>query len=207
MRFAVVAGFLSVRFVFIRQAVNERRLGEMNNAFIALAFNDTVTGTLNKKAMEAYRAYVADNLFPEKVSVIIYDIDNFKTYNDYYSHIKGDEVLKNISECVLNVLDKTGLYLFRFGGEEFVIILPATDESAAVRKSLEMLEAIRSAAILIDDLAKENIVTASFGVACGTTEELNNLSILFKADRQLYVSKNSGKNSVAASNVLYRKNF
>lgn len=112
-------------------------------------------------------------------------------------------MLINISECVLNVLDKTGLYLFRFGGEEFVIILPNADESAAVRKSLEMLEAIRSAAILRDDLAKENIVTASFGVAYGTTEELNNLSILFKADRQLYVSKNSGKNSVAASNVLY----
>ena len=179
----------------------------MNNAFIVLAFNDTVTGTLNKKAMEAYRAYVADNLSPEKVSVIIYDIDNFKSYNDYYSHIKGDEVLKNISECVLSVLDKTGLYLFRFGGEEFVIILPDADERAAVSKSLEMLEAIRSAAILREDLAKENIVTASFGVACGTIEELNNLSILFKADRQLYVSKNSGKNSVAASNVLYRKNF
>ena len=203
-RFAIIAGFISVRSVFIRQSVNERKIKEMSNAFINLAFNDVTTGTLNKKAMESYRAFVGEKLSPDKVSVIIYDIDNFKSYNDHYSHMQGDEALKHISESVTSVLEKTDLYLFRFGGEEFVVILPDAEENEAVRVSLEMLGAIRSAAISRNDLPQKNILTASFGVSSGTKEELSDLSLLMKADKQLYISKNSGKNSVAASNKIYK---
>ena len=176
----------------------------MSHSFINLAFNDIMTGTLNKKAMETYRTFVSEKISPEKVSVIIYDIDNFKSYNDHYSHIKGDEVLKLVSECVVSVLEKADRYLFRFGGEEFVVILPNVDEAHAQIIAYQLLEAIRLAKIARNDLPDKSIVTASFGVACGTKEELSDLSILVKADKQLYVSKNGGKNCVAASNVIYR---
>ena len=204
LRLAIIAGFVAVRSVFIRQSTNELKLKEMSNAFITLAFTDITTGTLNKKAMEVYREFVNERILPEKASVVIYDIDDFKSYNDHYSHVRGDKVLKRISECVIGVLEKTEFYLFRFGGEEFVIILPDVAEDEAARFSLEMLNAIRSAAISRADLEGKDVVTASFGVACGEKDELKDLSVLIRADKQLYVCKSSGKNCVAASDEIFR---
>ena len=204
LRFAIIAGFIAIRSVFLRQSSNERRIKEISNSYLKLAYNDMMTGTLNKKAMETYIAFIAEKTAPQKISVIIYDIDNFKSYNDHYSHIKGDEALKLVSGSVVSVLDKSDRYLFRFGGEEFVIILPDIDETEARVIACELLKTVRSVAIPRNDLPNRNIVTASFGVACGTSEELHNISIIAKADKQLYISKNSNKNCVAANGVIYK---
>lgn len=204
LRFAIIVGFIAVRSVFIRRAASERLLKEMSCSFIRLAYNDIMTGTLNKKAMETYRTFVAEKTAPEKVSVIIYDIDNFKSYNDHYSHIKGDEVLKLVAGSVVDVLEKSDRYLFRFGGEEFVVILPDTSEEQARIIAGGLLDAVRAARLPRNDLEGTDIVTASFGVACGTCEELDDLSIMVKADKQLYICKNGGKNCVAASGIIYR---
>lgn len=204
LRFSIVAGFIAVRTVFIRQSANERYITEMSNSFVKLAYNDMMTGTLNKKALETYCTFVAEKMMPEKVSVIIYDIDNFKSYNDHYSHMKGDEALRLVAESVVDVLKKSDRYLFRFGGEEFIAVLPDTYEDGARLIASELLGAVRSAAIPRDDLPGKSIVTASFGVACGTSGELKNLSLIAKADKQLYVGKNGGKDCVAANGVIYR---
>ncbi len=204
LRFSIVAGFLAIRMIFLRQAANERYIKEMNNSFMGLAYNDMMTGTLNKKAMETYGVFVAEKMKPEKVSVIIYDIDNFKSFNDHYSHIKGDETLRCVAESVVNILEKSDDYLFRFGGEEFVMILPNIGEDEARRIASNLLNAVRAAAIPRDDLPGKSIVTASFGVACGTGEELMDLSLVGKADKQLYMAKNGGKDCVAAGGALYK---
>lgn len=204
LRFSIVAGFIAVRTVFIRQSANERYITEMSNSFVKLAYNDMMTGTLNKKALETYCTFVAEKMMPEKVSVIIYDIDNFKSYNDHYSHMKGDEALRLVAESVVDVLKKSDRYLFRFGGEEFIAVLPDTYEDGARLIASELLGAVRSAAIPRDDLPGKSIVTASFGVACGTSRELKNLSLIAKADKQLYVAKNGGKDCVAANGIIYR---
>ncbi len=204
LRFSILAGFIAIRSIFLRQSASERYVKEVNNSFLKLVYNDIMTGTLNKKAMEAYRTFITERIAPEKVSVIIYDIDNFKSYNDNYSHLKGDQALTAVSESVVRVLEKSDRYLFRFGGEEFVVILPDTDEKEARLIASELLEAVRAAAVPRNDLPDQNIVTASFGVACGAAEELNYLSIMAKADRQLYICKSSGKDCVAANGVIYR---
>ena len=118
--------------------------------------------------------------------------------------MKGDKALKAVSESVVRVLEKSDRYLFRFGGEEFVVILPDTGEEEARLIASELLEAVRAAAVPRNDLPNHNIVTASFGVACGAAEELNFLSIMAKADKQLYLCKSSGKDCVAANGVIYR---
>ena len=141
----------------------------MSNDFIKLAYNDVMTGTLNKKALETYCAFVTEKIQPERVSTIIFDVDDFKSYNDHYSHMKGDEALKRIAESVAG----------------------------------ELLGAVRAAAIAREDLPDKSIVTASFEVACGSTKELSDLSVITKADRQLYVGKNGGKDCVAANDVIY----
>ena len=137
LRFSVIAGFLAVRSVFIRQAADERAAREMSNAFIKLAYNDVMTGTLNKKAMETYCTFVAEKMAPERVGVIICDIDDFKSYNDHYSHLKGDEALKHFAGSMTAVLAASDRYLFRFGGEEFVVILPDADEDEARRRAAQ----------------------------------------------------------------------
>ncbi len=204
LRFAIIAGLIAVRSVFIRQSVNERRISEMNNSYIWLSYNDIMTGTLNKKAMEIYMSFVAEEMSPKEVSLIIFDIDNFKSYNDHYSHLKGDEALKSVAASVVGVLEKSDRYLFRFGGEEFVIVLPDAGEIHARVIAGELLGAVRAAAIPRDDLKEQSIVTATFGVACGTAEQLEDMSIITMADKQLYLGKNSGKNCVAANGEIYK---
>lgn len=204
LRFSIVAGFISIRHIFIRQSANERSVKEMSNAFVKLAYNDVMTGTLNKKALETYCAFVAEKLTPERVSAIIYDVDDFKSYNDHYSHMKGDEALKRVAGSVVRVLERSDRYLFRFGGEEFVVVLPDAAEDEACRIAGELLEAVRAAAIPRNDLPDKSVVTASFGVACGSSKELSDLSVITKADQQLYICKNGGKDCVAAGDVIYR---
>lgn len=204
LRFSVIAGFLAVRSVFIRQAADERVAREMSNAFIKLAYNDVMTGTLNKKAMETYCTFVAEKMAPERIGIIICDIDDFKSYNDHYSHLKGDEALKHFAGSMTAVLAASDRYLFRFGGEEFVVILPDADEDEARRIAVELLGAVRAAAIPRADLPGRSIVTASFGVACGSGEELKDLSVIAKADQQLYLCKSSGKDGVAVGDTIYK---
>ena len=172
--------------------------------FALLAYNDVMTETLNKKAMETYGTFIADKTAPERVSVIIFDVDDFKSYNDNYSHMKGDEALRRVAGSVVGVLAAADRYLFRFGGEEFVAILPSIGEEEARRIAGALLDAVRAAAVPREDLPDRHIVTASFGVACGTGRELKDFSLIAKADRQLYICKNNGKNCVAASGAIYR---
>lgn len=203
LRFSIIIGFIVVRYVFLRQSYGERRIKEMSNEFLKLAYNDIVTGTLNRKAVDTYAKFIINHAPSKKVGVIIYDIDNFKSYNDNYSHLEGDEVLYRIAESVINVLEKSDLYLFRFGGEEFGVILPDTDEENVKKLAEELLEAVRAVAIPRSDLPNSNTVTASFGVACGSSDELNALLLVAKADKQLYISKTVGKNCVTFSDVTY----
>ena len=97
---------------------------------------------------------------------LFFDVDDFKSYNDNYSHMKGDEALRRVAGSVVGVLAAADRYLFRFGGEEFVVILPDIGEEEARRIAGALLDA-RAAAVPREDLPDRHIVTASFGVACG----------------------------------------
>lgn len=203
LRVSIIIGFIVLHSIFLRQAADKRHIREMSNAFVKLAYNDIMTGTLSKEALKTYCAFVTEKQDPERVSAIIYDIDDFKSYNDHYSHMKGDQVLLRVSESVLRVLAQSDQYLFRFGGEEFAVVLPNATEDEARRVACQLLEAVRAAAIPRTDLPDRSIVTASFGVACGTKDELRDLSLAVKADEQLYLCKRGGKNCVAAGGTLY----
>lgn len=122
-------------------------------------------------------------------SIIILDLDNFKSINDNFGHELGDIVLKNTCKAIQPLLDKQSS-LFRYGGEEFVIIVK--DKSR--QDVLQLAENIRSK---IESLCwKEDIVTtASIGVAYSDTDGSNTFN---KADEKLYISKKTGKNKITA---------
>jgi diguanylate cyclase (GGDEF)-like protein len=117
------------------------------------------------------------------------DIDHFKQINDRYGHDSGDKVLQNMVRLIKGRIRASDC-LARWGGEEFVLLLPNTVLSDAVALSNALLEAIRLTAI--HDV---ETVTASFGVACyrlGDSVE----TILLRADNQMYAAKEAGRNCV-----------
>jgi diguanylate cyclase (GGDEF)-like protein len=130
-------------------------------------------------------------------SIIMCDVDDFKFYNDLYGHQQGDYALITASNIIKSSLRKTD-ELFRWGGEEFVIILPEQDIESALKVSEHLRVSMQSLAI--EHKASEfHILTMSFGVSSSVTENIKHLSwesVLKEADDQLYRAKSEGKNCV-----------
>lgn len=126
------------------------------------------------------------------------DIDYFKKINDTYGHVVGDEVLKILAEVILNNLRKTD-YLGRFGGEEFIAILPETDRAIA----LEVAERLRVAIAQIIFPNETDVIqiTVSIGIATYHPSDEEFKSLLERADNALYAAKNQGRNCVVEGNI------
>lgn len=158
------------------------------------AYLDGLTEVYNRKYMDIYipkkvKSY-SDNDIP--FSIVIYDIDYFKNFNDNFGHQFGDLVLKELSQFVGKNIRETDV-LFRYGGEEFVIFMPNIDEETTFNRIDNIREAI-SNLILTDDKGTSAQINCSFGIVTSgenrdTVEELIN-----RADKALYYSKNNGRN-------------
>jgi diguanylate cyclase (GGDEF)-like protein len=130
-------------------------------------------------------------------SVIILDIDHFKTFNDTYGHLKGDECLKTISGILKDATKQKMYKAYRFGGEEFLILLSDTDQDEALKFSQELKETIDSYAIPNINSDVKSIITVSMGIS--TTSENYNADIdtlLKYADKALYKAKTSGRDKI-----------
>jgi diguanylate cyclase (GGDEF)-like protein len=154
----------------------------------------------NEKLDEAFRDAKAHG---EELSLIIFDIDHFKSYNDTYGHVVGDEVLRQVSAIAKEIADEHGLFLARYGGEEFVALAKLTSlEAAAVAE--ELRRRVEGHQFLYQDRTLKHI-TISCGIAhveehdASTTGEL-----MEKADQALYWgAKEMGRNRVAVFNPEY----
>ena len=159
---------------------------------------DFLTGLANRLALtEWIEAFEHEGSTPPKVtSVIMFDIDHFKSVNDTYGHDVGDEVLVFVASLIHGYSLRASDFKCRFGGEEFLIILPG----AMVDKAKEIAESLRitlEESIAFRKGDTEIKITASFGVAehnLASSEPLN--TVILKADEALYRSKNSGRNKV-----------
>lgn len=153
---------------------------------------DPLTGTLNRFGAENkfqnLVGYYASNR--ETFSVIIFDIDHFKSVNDTYGHAVGDEVLMEVSSAVRNTIRKYDA-LIRFGGEEFIVLLSDADLEIAKRSAENLRLLIESTPFSSEGLR----VTASFGVVEYTPGESMDL-LIEKADKLMYVAKAGGRNQV-----------
>jgi len=168
-------------------------------AFIA-ASTDQLTGSGNRKAMDEALDHEI-NLAQRNgtpLSVVIFDFDDFKKINDNYGHLCGDQVLKEIAQEVKQVIRKTDL-LFRYGGEEFVVLLHKTSLASATSFADKVREHIAKTVI---KLKQEDInVNVSMGVS--TLKEGDAMSTLMdRADNALYRAKNLGRNRVCTENRI-----
>ena len=156
---------------------------------MALASTDALTGLANRRRiveyLDATLSDVADG--DAALSVVLFDIDHFKAVNDRYGHDVGDEVLKRVAASAIEGLRSTDL-IGRYGGEEFVIILPRTDADAA----LQIAERVRSR-IEASRGGTQPKVTVSLGVATTQGDDTGHV-ILKRADVALYAAKDAGRN-------------
>jgi diguanylate cyclase (GGDEF)-like protein len=174
------------------------RVDQINRATRLQALRDELTGLANRRCfnetIEREFQRAARNGRP--LSLIMVDIDLFKTFNDQYGHPAGDTCLRAISAAMQGVLRRPGDMAARYGGEEFAILLPETDVAGAVQIVGEMQAAIRTLAIR-HEAGPLGVVTLSAGVASWCLGRLTATpaSLVEAADAALYEAKALGRNT------------
>ncbi len=134
----------------------------------------------------------------QELCLIMMDIDNFKSLNDTYGHITGDEVIIGVSRIILSCIRQTDIAA-RYGGEEFVVLLPGAALDVAGNIAERIRKAVEDASFSYE--GQSCSVTLSLGIAEFDSERDENSQILIeKADKALYLSKRSGKNRVTVFN-------
>jgi len=154
---------------------------------------DPLTGVRNRATMDSaiHREIELARRHENPLSVILLDIDHFKKINDQYGHLSGDQALKSIAQCTDNTIRESDM-IFRYGGEEFLVLLSGTD-----RKGAEQLaERIRENVERLNPHAHKSMsLTVSLGVA-GMLDGDDTTTLFKRADTALYQAKHQGRNRV-----------
>ncbi len=167
-------------------------------AAIELAVVDALTGLNNRRFLETHLAQALDQAAHKgrPLSLMILDIDHFKSVNDTYGHDAGDEVLKVFARRIKRVLRSADL-VCRLGGEEFVVVMPETPLAIAERIAERVRSAVERERFPIDQ-TRAIPVTTSIGLA-ERGADANADALLRRADKALYASKSAGRNRVTAA--------
>ncbi|GIU16130.1 MULTISPECIES: diguanylate cyclase [unclassified Shewanella] len=161
------------------------------------ATTDTLTGLKNRRYMleEAKRHILTCHRYKHELSIIMFDIDHFKRINDSYGHASGDEVLRLLGHYVRENIRSSDLGV-RYGGEEFVILLPYTSLKSAVLMAEDIRKTVEAMKFSVLD---KHSMTISLGVAELSKDDQTLDSLIVRADKALYESKHNGRNRVTAS--------
>ncbi len=155
---------------------------------------DPLTGLLTRHNLDVIIEKQKDiiSVTGGKMSILFIDIDNFKKVNDIYGHLAGDKVLKEVAEIILSNIRKSD-YAFRYGGEEFLVILPYTSKEEAYKIAEKIRKEIYETPIIYDNYQIH--ITVSIGVSEFDLKKSikENLEI---ADKKLYHAKKTGKNRI-----------
>jgi diguanylate cyclase (GGDEF)-like protein len=176
--------------LFAGQASIALQNAEIHRAVWDRAENDSLTGLHNRGAFDQRLHALLENPRFEPIGLIMADLDGFKEYNDQHGHPAGDTVLRAVGQAICSAVRDRDL-AFRYGGDEFVILLPhtATDEAARVAERIR-----RTIAAL--ELPGVKGLTASAGVACHPVDADGRAALVSAADAALYRAKASGGNQV-----------
>jgi diguanylate cyclase (GGDEF)-like protein len=173
--------------------------GNVENVFhdniYRMATIDALTQAFNKKyLLEALDSeFKFSRTYSRPLSIIYFDLDHFKNVNDTYGHNVGDFILKETCEVVKSQTRKDDI-LCRFGGEEFVILLPTTEAPTAYELAERIRKAIETHEFVVDSLKLQQTISA--GVAQLTANMNTPTQLLEEADQKLYQSKTNGRNQV-----------
>lgn len=160
--------------------------------FEHLATHDSLTGALTRRATLRVLSHEADRWqrYGQPFSVLLLDIDHFKRINDLHGHLTGDRVLMDVADTIQRVLRTTDR-LGRYGGEEFIVVLPETGLTEAIRAA----ERLRHALHARPATSERPLCTTSIGVATAA-DDPSLEALLARADTALYRAKSAGRNQV-----------
>jgi len=168
------------------------------NAFIRDEVEyDALTGIYNRRFFDKNMKRVISSLSRSGslLSILMIDIDFFKRYNDTYGHIEGDKCLKIVAQTLSQSITRVDDFVVRYGGEEFVVVLPNTDEQGAQLIADKLLDNIRNCNVPHEQNDAADCLTISIGATTGKVEYKHKTDdFVRKADQLLYKSKQNGRN-------------
>ncbi len=178
------------------------QLEQLNMQLKETAETDALTGIsnrfmFNKNIQTAFEYSITSK---EAISVIMIDIDEFKIYNDYFGHLQGDKCLIEVSRAIAQCLKRSGDRVFRYGGEEFIVLLPRADETGASLITNRIIKEVEQ--MKIPHVVGDGVVTISAGIHSMVPDKNDSyMDLISKADQALYKAKSSGKNKY----VVYKE--
>ncbi|MEM7716107.1 MAG: EAL domain-containing protein [Cyanobacteria bacterium P01_A01_bin.68] len=195
---------------FIKRLVNQlaigihqgriySRLSTANKELKNLALRDPLTKVFNRRYFDEKleKEWKRLQRIPSPLSVIMCDVDCFKSYNDTYGHQTGDECLRMVAESISNTLKRPADCVARYGGEEFIVILPYTPPQGAFKVAEAIRDGVKKLNIPHTASSVSSVVTISLGVAGSIPSRNDNpLSLLEAADQALYLAKAQGRDRV-----------
>ena len=196
-----VASLIGFMFDISERKQTEQQLITLQKELEELSFRDGLTGVANRRRFDAIIEIEWSNARRNRqpLSLIMLDIDYFKQYNDRYGHLEGDECLKRVAKALEGILRGPRDVLCRFGGEEFVLLLPDTDEGAAMALAWRCLDLVDKALIPHAGHGPGKRLTLSAGVNTAVPKEHDEVNpFIAVADRRLYLAKERGRARVVS---------
>jgi diguanylate cyclase (GGDEF)-like protein len=194
----IVRSDLPILSIFAKQIGISLERARLFQEVQSLAFTDPLTGLQNRRSLfelgriEFSRAQRMERPF----CCMMLDLDHFKKVNDSYGHQIGDQVLQEFAKRCLNTVRDVDL-VGRYGGEEFIILLPETDRDTAVRIAERLRTSLAEKPMKISDV--EVSISTSIGVAGKDENTLQLETLIARADQALFIAKHKGRNRVAIS--------
>lgn len=174
-----------------------RELAQLHQEARRMSLHDPLTGLANRRlmAIEMDRNLATARRFKRPFSVLMLDIDFFKDYNGSLGHTAGDKLLINLSNVILTELREIDLVV-RYGGEEFLILLPETGLSEAVETADRIRKKIQNMDFFHSEKEPPRHITVSLGVASYGDTTTSDVALIANADKALYKAKSAGRNRV-----------
>jgi len=181
------------------------KLSEMNK----IASIDGLTQIPNRRRFDEHIEYQWKQMTRERspISLILFDIDHFKQFNDTYGHLAGDDCLRQVAQVLEGCVHRPSDLIARYGGEEFAAILPQTTISGAMEVARRVQNEIANLKILHEKSSVSDYLTLSIGIASSIpTPEESFSKLLDEADQYLYLAKQQGRDRIVfSSNTALRK--
>ncbi len=202
-RVYIIVGYIVLRHKNFTHCYKQIQLERMQETLLEYSYIDNLTNILNRRALEEYctKLIRSDNV--DNIGTVFFDIDAFKVFNDTYSHSEGDVVLTKLCHLINDNL-KDDEYLFRYGGEEFIIIILNKTKEEMLNFGLFIKNLVYEANIKRNDISDFDRITISAGITMNNKHDLIENDFISKADEELYIAKKSKKNCVAFEKNIYR---